>query len=330
MKHLDQARGALFEGGDASSAYDQIARASRHLRDAGKYDPALSGVQERLEPASYILDEVAREIGQYRDQLELGPGRLEEAENRLYQIRALCKKYGGTEQTALDHRQALAAEWDDMEEFSGKEEEWLAQAAAAAKEYAARAGELRRRRQAIKERLEAEIDREFLDLAMSAAHFTVSLEEREPGPQGIDSAEFLISTNTGEPFLPLAKIASGGELSRITLAMKRVLAAMDSCETLIFDEIDSGIGGVAAQRVAEKLLSISQSQQVICVTHAAVIAARANQHLLLEKEESQGRTRTEIKALTGEKRIDELVRMLGGRDASGDLRRHASRLLQGE
>ncbi|MDR1194427.1 MAG: DNA repair protein RecN [Peptococcaceae bacterium] len=328
LRHLEQAHQALLDGGETASAYDQLSRALRQLRDAAKYDPALSGVQDRLEPATYILDEAIREIGQYRDQLEPGPGRLEEAENRLYQIRSLCKKYGGDEGAALAHRQAIAEDLAGLEEFFSREEEWAAETAAAEKAYLAQAMELRRLRLEIKARLEGEIDREFLDLSMAAAHFVANLEERAPGSQGIDGAEFLISTNAGEPFLPLAKIASGGELSRITLAMKRVLAAIEACETMIFDEIDSGIGGVAAQRVAEKLWSISRSQQVICVTHTAVIAARANQHLALEKEESRGRTRTAIRALVGEARVDELVRMLGGQDASGDLRRHARALLE--
>jgi len=182
-------------------------------------------------------------------------------------------------------------------------------------------------RREIKDRLEDQISREFLDLAMKAAHFRADIRETQASSKGADTVEFLISTNTGEPHLPLAKIASGGELSRITLAMKRILAASDACETLIFDEIDSGVGGTTVSAVADKLLSISTSQQVICVTHSPVIAAKAGQHLLLEKAEQGGRTRTLIRELDREERIEELVQMLGGGTGTDDLRRHASAML---
>ena len=327
LNGLDRASSFLFQYADGESAYDLLSKALQHLKGLGKYDPALDGIHDRLEPASFLMDEAIREMDRYKDRLDVSSGRLEEAENRLYKIKALGKKYGEGVASILGHRETIAAELSVMEEFSLKEEEWESAAAEAQGTYTRHAAELSFLRKEAKERLEEQIDREFQDLAMKAAHFLADIRESAPGPKGADYVEFLISTNTGEPFLPLAKIASGGELSRITLAMKRILAASDTCETLIFDEIDSGIGGTTIQAVAEKLLSISSRQQVICVTHSPVIASKANQHFLLEKEEQGGRTLTDIRELDEQERVEELMRMLGGDAGSGDLRRHAASML---
>jgi DNA repair protein RecN (Recombination protein N) len=306
-----------------------LTKALLQIKALVKYDPELEGIYDRLEPASYIMDEASREIDRYMDQLESSPARLEEAENRLYRIKSLEKKYGSGTIGILKHRQETAAELDAMEEFGLKEEEWAVSAAKAKEGYFAFSAELTHMRSVVKQCLEGQIDKEFLDLAMEKAHFQADIREAEPGPKGLEQVEFLISTNTGEPFLPLVKIASGGELSRVTLAMKRILAASDTCETLIFDEIDSGIGGTTVQSVAEKLASISKDQQVICITHSPIIAAKAGQHLMLEKEELEGRTTTGIHELSGQERVEELTRMLGGGLGSEDLRRHAETLLQG-
>ncbi len=328
LKHLDKAYSLLFDLKEGEAAYDLLAKALQQLRDLGKYDPELTGIYDRLEPASYLLDEISREIHRYKDQMDLSPTRLEEAENRLYKIKALGKKYGEGTEAILKHRQKAAAELASMEDFLTKEEEWQEEAAKAQEFYLKLAGELSSQRKEITKHLEEQIDSEFLDLAMKSAHFKVDIQEQTPGPKGLDAIEFLISTNSGEPYLPLAKIASGGELSRITLAMKGILAATDACETLIFDEIDSGVGGATVQAVADKLLSISASQQVICVTHSPIIAAKAGQHFFLAKEEKAGRTRTGIKELAGEERVEELMRMLGGDSTSDDLKRHAAAMLK--
>lgn len=327
VKNLDKAYMLLFNSGDGVSAYDLLAKALNQLRDLSRYDPELGGLYDRLEPASYLLDEAAREIAHYKDNLDMQPGRLEQAENRQYKIRMLCQKYGDGTAAVLEKRRQLGQELSEMENHEILEEEWKKEIQKSEKQYYTAARELHEKRLAVKRELEERINREIRDLAMPAAQFIVDLQETVPWAGGMDAVEFLISTNAGEPFLPLAKIASGGELSRITLAMKRVLAAMDSSQTMVFDEIDSGMGGVTAYAVADKLEAISESQQVICITHSAAIAARAKQHLYLEKQEEGGRTKTTVQDLQRPERIAELARMLGGSAGSEDLMRHAARLL---
>ncbi|MEA4891797.1 MAG: DNA repair protein RecN [Peptococcaceae bacterium] len=327
VKNLDKGYMLLFNSGDGVSAYDLLAKALNQLRDLSRYDPELGGLYDRLEPASYLLDEAAREIAHYKDNLDMQPGRLEQAENRQYKIRMLCQKYGDGTAAVLEKRRQLGQELSEMENYEILEEEWKKEIQKSEKQYYTAARELHEKRLAVKRELEERINREIRDLAMPAAQFIVDLQETVPWAGGMDAVEFLISTNAGEPFLPLAKIASGGELSRITLAMKRVLAAMDSSQALVFDEIDSGMGGVTAYAVADKLEAISESQQVICITHSAAIAARAKQHLYLEKQEEGGRTKTTVQDLQRPERIAELARMLGGSAGSEDLMRHAARLL---
>ncbi len=327
---LEQAYDSLYQNPGGDSAFDSLTNALRSLRSVSRYDPELEKIHERLEPASFIMDEASRDIARYRDQLDVAPSRLEQAESRLYRIRTLGKKYGAGSAAILEHKAGISKELEEMEELAQNEEEWEAEALSLKDAFLRDCEELSLERAKVIASLEPRIDSEFQDLAMKAARFKVDARESAPGPNGADSIEFLISTNTGEPFLPLAKIASGGELSRITLAMKRVLASSDSCDTLIFDEIDSGIGGITIQSVAEKLASISLLQQVICVTHSPVIAAKANQHLLLEKEEIEGRTLTKVKDLDEGQRVEELTRMLGGDSSSADLLRHAARMLKKE
>ena len=330
LKGMDLVYSFLFQYADGESSYDLLSKALRQLRELSRYDPELEGVYDRLEPASFLMDEASREINRYNDHMDVSPNRLEEAETRLYRIKALGKKYGDSTEAILEHRENAAIELADMEEFILKEGEWEGEAAEAKEVYSRLSSEIARQRSGIKKRLEEQVDLEFADLAMKSARFRVDLQEGAIGPKGGDRVEFLISTNTGEPFLPMAKIASGGELSRITLAMKRILAASETCETLVFDEIDSGIGGTTIQAVAEKLSSISKRQQVLCVTHSPIIAAIADQHFLLDKEEQEGRTLTYIREIRDEERVDELVRMLGGDAVSADLRRHAQVMLRRE
>lgn len=327
MKNLQKAYEQMFGTADAPSAYDMLGKALNYLRDLGKYDPELTDIYDSLEPASYILDEAARRISSYQDAMEVSPKRLEEAENRLYRIKTLCKKYGETVQDVLAHRDRVAMELQAMENWEEQERSWESERKIFSEKYFELAGKLHEIRSKTGIKLEASIDEELKDLAMESARFRSNIQTAPPSSTGIDTAEFLISSNAGEAFLPLAKIASGGELSRIILAMKRILAAMDCSDTMVFDEIDSGIGGKTVHAVADKLSAISRNQQVICVTHSATIAARANQHLLLLKEESGGRTQTGIKGLDETERIEELARMLGGDSQSPELQTHAKSLL---
>lgn len=327
MKNLQKAYEQMFGSSDAPSAYDMLGKALNYLRDLGKYDSELTELYDSLEPASYIMDEAARRISSYQDQLDVSPKRLEDAENRLYRIRSLCKKYGETVLEVLAHRERVAAELQTLENWEDQEKNRESERQELSQRYFDLALQLHDLRCQTGESLESRVDAELKDLAMESARFQTNIQKASPGVSGTDNAEFMISSNAGEAFLPLAKIASGGELSRIILAMKRILAAMDSSDTMVFDEIDSGIGGKTIHAVADKLWTISRNQQVICVTHAAAIAAKANQHLLLLKEETGGRTQTGVKALSPQERIGELARMLGGDSQSPELLAHARSLL---
>jgi DNA repair protein RecN (Recombination protein N) len=195
-------------------------------------------------------------------------------------------------------------------------------------EYCEKGIELTKARKNLARILEHKVMEELVELAMPHALFSIKFNQCEPGAQGIDQIEFLMSPNPGEPLLPVVKIASGGELSRIALALKTIFAELDGVGTLIFDEIDAGIGGKASQKVAEKLQKISLSQQVICVTHSPLIAALADCHLHLEKVIDGARTKTTIIHLDEKSRVDELARMLGGENTTAELRKHAEQMLK--
>jgi len=327
MKNLQGAYQCLYGYGDQPSAYSMISEALNLLRDLARFDEKLENLYAGLEPTVYIIDETVREISDYQDNLEISPHRLEEAENRMYLLKRLCQKYGETLTDVLNYRESVIQEIEKLNHWQDQAQNWKQELAILEEKYDKLAAELHELRVKTAKSLEASIDKELKDLEMGKAHFKVNIELQEPGANGKDHVEFLISANAGEPYLPLAKIASGGELSRITLAMKRILANVDLSDTLVFDEIESGIGGKTIHAVADKLLAISQSQQVICVTHAAAIASRANQHVLLEKLEEAGRTKTSARVLKEQERVEELARMLGGDRNSPELLRHAAGLL---
>jgi DNA repair protein RecN (Recombination protein N) len=325
---LEAAYEQLFGSEDIPSAYQLIGESLRQLRDLVRYDNSLDEIHQALEPVAFTLDEVAADIRKYQDALEVSPNRLAEAENRLYQIKQLCQKYGESIEDVLKHRDAAAAELEAMTQWQKQATNWVQEIQELQANYEELAEKLHVARCETAKKLAEQIDHELADLAMPQALFSVDFQRKAAANDGQDAVEFLISSNTGEPYLPLVKIASGGELSRITLAMKCILAKADNCETMIFDEIDSGIGGLTAHAVGEKLGAISQAQQVICVTHSATIAAKANQHILLEKQEEEGRTKSQVQSLDTAARITELARMLGGDSLSPELRSHAQSLLK--
>lgn len=325
---LQQAYEQMFDNEDGLSAHQLLSGALHSLKEAQRFDESLAETYAALEPALYILDETARDLRHYQENLELSPLGLEQAENRMHLLRRLFQKYGETEQDVLNWREDVEVKLQQLEQWQSQENQWHQQEQTLEKEYQIAALALSQSRKTISKALEEAVNFELKDLGMGKAVFQVRFQGKEPGLHGIDGVVFMISSNEGEPFLPLAKIASGGELSRITLAMKKVLAATDTCQTLIFDEIDSGIGGVTAHAVGEKLAAISQVQQVICVTHSAAIAARARQHLYINKIEKEGRTLSQIEDLKREARIVELARMLGGDMTSSALLEHARTLVE--
>ncbi|MGI5825387.1 MAG: DNA repair protein RecN [Bacillota bacterium] len=280
---------------------------------------ALSGLDETVEPlaerinnAYYELEDIIYEIRLYQDKIVNDPMRLEQVEERLHKIRSLTKKYGGDEESVLavaeSHRLELE-QWDNREE----QLEMCQKAEASAKaDFLASAEVLTKKRISTGKRLAAAITEELHYLRMSEAVFGVDVLRTEPQLSGIDEVVFMISPNPGEGMKPVAKIASGGEMSRIMLSIKVILAKLDAIPTLIFDEIDTGLGGRALMSVAEKLSQISCDTQAICVTHAPVIAAFADHNLLVAKGREGERTITKVAVLSEHEKLQEICRMLAG------------------
>ena len=309
---LNEAVTALFGDEDSRGGTELLDDALAALGGVLRYDESLRNTHDRLRELSFALADAGEELRDYRDSLGDTEAELDEIGARLDLIHKLRRKYGSSCAEMLDYLAKAKAELDDIlfaDEKLKQAEKALAAAEAAAKAVALRLHELRA--QAAKE-LERRICAELAELNMPGVRFLCEFQELPLGPDGTDGLRFLMSANAGEAVKPLARVASGGELARIMLAMKNVMAAQDSVSTLIFDEVDAGVSGRAAQKVAEKLRSVAEGRQVLCVTHLPQIAALAEHHLLISKSERQGRTYTEVAALDRSGRIRELARMIGG------------------
>lgn len=333
---------ASLRGGEDSgpSAADAIGAALAQLEEASRIDAALEPAVEVLRGLSYQLDDAVRELARYRDAVEANPERLDEVARRLDQIAGLKRKYGDSIDEILRYRDEVAAGIDritNSEQEVARLEAARERAGAALGEAAAELGAVRREAAS---GLEGGVAAELADLGMPRTVLRVQFTQEEDeagflcdgrrlriGPRGADQVEFLLSPNPGEPLLPLARIASGGETSRIMLALKTILASVDQVPTVIFDEIDAGIGGRAAQAVAEKLARVAAARQVLCVTHLPQIAAMAHTHFGISKLVESERTHTAIESLSAAARIDEVARMLGGAEVTAKTREHASEML---
>jgi DNA repair protein RecN (Recombination protein N) len=315
---------------DEQSATARLGRASRLLADLGRLDPAFAEPVTALDAAAAQLEEALAAIRGLRDAVTVEPGRLEAIDERLDALTRLKRKYGDTEEAMLRFRDDVAAELDRVarhEEILAEQERLLGELRT---ELAEAAGALSDRRRGGAERLQREAERELRALGMERAVFRVALERlglEEVSARGLDRVEFRLSTNPGEDLRPLARVASGGELSRTMLALKAVLAKADRVPTMVFDEVDAGIGGRVAAVVAQKLATAAEGRQVLCVTHLAPIAARAHHHMRVAKSVRGGRTRVAAEVLGGEARVEEVARMLGGERVTDAARDHARELL---
>lgn len=331
---------ALYEGGEGGAALDVAGSALRALEQLLPLDAQLKPSVDLLEQAVIGLQEAAHELRRYIEGIEADPQRLQAVEERLQEIASLKRKYGASVQEILDYLRRASEELEGLT----REEESLdglrRKLAEVEERLAQRAGELSRRRREVAERAAGEIGRRLAALNMPDARFEVQMRrEADPngivvdgervavGRRGIDRVEFLFSANAGEEPRPLARIASGGEMSRVMLAIKSVLAEVDPCDTLIFDEIDAGIGGRTAESVASALFELSRSRQVLVVTHLAQIASRADRHLTVEKRSVDGRTEVAVAPIDGEERVREIARMLAGESTPSSIQ-HAKELLE--
>ena len=282
----------------------------------------------RLESIYYELQEQKYQLSDFQSHLDFEPGKLEEIEERLYLIRTLEKKYGAEIADVLENYQKMLAQRDILENITGHAEKLDQEIRQLGADYQAKALKLREARSQVKTVLEEIVKREQKALNLPHLRFEIQLIPRDtPAKNGLDEAVFLFSANPGEALRPLQKIASGGELSRFTLALKIALAERYRIETIILDEIDVGLGGIAQRSMAVKLWEFSRKRQLMLVTHAAQIAACAEKHFLITKEVQQDKTLSTVAELDEEQRVRELARMLDGDAYSGVSLEHARQLL---
>lgn len=308
-------------------ALDKLGEAVAALEGISEVDSNLQPLVESLKNALYQIEDIARELRSYRDSIEFNPARLEAIQERIDLIRALKRKYGDTEQAVIDYAQQLKSKLELLANSEERSEELVAEIERLESELTQKAKALSDLRKKGGEKFTKAIVSELVELGMPNAVFQVSQERKEIDSLGIDKIEFLFSANTGEPPKPLVKIASGGEISRVMLAIKSVSATADRTPTLIFDEIDVGIGGRTAEVIGQKLDTLASKSQVICITHLPQIACRAGKHFGIEKEVSGGRTVVRVRPLTYEERVAELSRMLGGASPSPTAIQHAREML---
>jgi DNA repair protein RecN (Recombination protein N) len=319
---------ALLSGEDRTgAALDRLGDALTAIDHAAALDENLAAIASLLRDALSYAEDASRQLRLYRDGVEFNPERLDEIESRLELIRVLKRKYGETIEEILAYREEICANLDRLENSEQREADLTAAIAAAegeAKTLAARLTEARRR---TGRQFAESIAGELADLGMNATQFEVSIEPHALTARGADKVEFLLSANPGEPLRPLARVASGGEMSRIMLAMKSVMARSGEMPTMVFDEIDVGVGGRTGQVLADKLGNLGSDAQILCITHLPQIAARAQTHFFIEKRVVDGRTIVEVRNLTHDQRVEELARMLGGTRRTDAVVQHAREML---
>ena len=307
---------------------DKVSDLAQTLARLKGWDPALEGPHEELQGAYHALAEVGRDLSDYVGGLRHDPGRLEEVRSRLDLIHSLKRKYGPTAEDVIASRDRVRAKLDEVEDGSWDEDTLAAEVDRTRSDLIAAAARLSEKRQAAATRLEEEVEALLPDLGLPAGTFKVQMDTLpEVKSRGAESIEFLVSVNAGFPPSSLARVASGGELSRVMLTLKAILAQVDQVPTLVFDEIDAGIGGQVASLVAAKLKDVARYHQVFVVTHLPQLASQACSHLLVEKDEREGLAATAVRGLTGDARVREIARMLGGDPESETSQDHARELL---
>lgn len=306
-----------------------LSRAMALVEEVARIDPAaFRPLVEQLQSAYYAAEDVAFQLRDYRDNLEFDPERLAQIERRLDVLHGLKRKYGDTVADILAYRDRIAAEVDKLENRDERLKEWQEREEALARELAGLAERMSQLRRDAAGRMAEAVERELCDLHMDRAVFEVHMERTALSATGIDAVEFLLSTNPGEPPKPLAKIASGGEMSRVMLALKAIFSRLDRIPVLVFDEVDTGVSGRAAQAVADKLARLAGHCQVFAITHLPQVACMADRQYAIRKDvREDGRTVTTVRLLDDGERVEELARMLGGVEVTEKTRHHAQEML---
>lgn len=324
---LQEATECLYGGDDSDGAAALLAQAHRALAKLSRYTDAFSGLQETVADLMYQVQDAAEEVRDACDTLSFSADELEQIEARLDVIHKLRRKYGVTCADILEYLEKAKQELDEIEFADDHLEKLRGKLKKAEKTAWDAAHSLRENRKMAAQRLSQRILTELAQLDMPRVQFECSFTELELSTNGADAVAFYMSANAGEALKPMSKVASGGELARIMLAMKNVLAEKDQVNTLIFDEVDTGVSGRAAQRVAEKLKAVAAHKQVLCVTHLPQLAALADIHLLIAKSERDGRTYTTVTPLDIEGRKRELARIIGGTNITETTLKSAEEML---
>lgn len=324
---LDTAVGSLYGDEDSDGAAGMLVQAERALSRISRYDESLETIRAKVSDLMYQVQDAAEELRDRRADFSYSGEELEAIEARLDVIHRLRRKYGATCQEILDFLQRAQKELDEIAFADDQLERLQAKCKSAEAEAWSAANALRESRKQGAKKLADRILEELRQLDMPRVQFTCRFTETELTPTGADTAAFYLSANAGEALKPMNKVASGGELARIMLALKNVLAEQDRVPSLIFDEVDAGVSGRAAQKVAEKLRSVAQNKQVLCVTHLPQIAALADTHLLIAKGERDGRTFTTVTPLNREGRKQELARIIGGASITATTLKSAEEML---
>ena len=326
---METAVECLYGGEDSDGASGLLAQAEYALARLSRFSDSFAALHDRVSDLMYQVQDAAEEVRDARDSLSYSADELEQIESRLDVIHKLRRKYGTTCEDILEYLDKAKKELDEIEFADDKLERLKKNLKKAEKEAWDTALALRENRQQAADTMSKRILSELAQLDMPRVQFACRFTETELTANGADAVAFYMSANAGEALKPLSRVASGGELARIMLAMKNVLAEKDQVATLIFDEVDTGVSGRAAQKVAEKLRSVAVHKQVLCVTHLPQLAALANTHLLIAKSERDGRTYTSVTPLDLEGRKRELARIIGGANITETTLKSAEEMLRG-
>ena len=341
IETMEKANFVLYEGGsEHASVRDSLSEVSIDLGEISSLDRRIEKIRENLKEIGYQFEDIVNEIVKYKDEIDLDSQKLKEVEGRLNLINSLKSKYGSTIEEILEYRQKVYQELEDIDYSEDKVKKLKEELDFLENKISAISQHLNTNRRKIAEDLEKMVIRELEDLNMKKCRFKVSINNYEDdngievegkkykvGLKGIDDIEFMISPNVGERLRPLARIVSGGEVSRIMLALKSILSEVDQVPTLIFDEIDSGVGARLGEVIAQKLKALSKKRQVICVTHLPQIACRAGRHFYIEKYILNNQTGIKLIEMKGKERIKEIARMLDGSQMSEITIQHAQKML---
>ena len=333
LENADELRG-LAEGitailSDEEGILDRLGAVNRSISNVQRYDPSAARLQELFDSGFYALDELARAVADYAGSVDLDPDRLAEVRRRRELIYSLVKKYGPSLDDVIETGKKSRAELDLVDSGSFDLAELQKREAAAANTLRREASKLTTMRTSAAKKLAKSVDAILPDLGMTGGHFTAALAAKpEPDENGNEEVEFRVALNVGHDARPLARVASGGELSRVMLALKTILARADAVPTLVFDEVDAGIGGKVGLQVGDTLRRVADHHQVFAISHLPQIAARAHNHIVVAKAAKGGVTTADITVLEGSGRVVEIARMLGGDPESKVSQAHAKELLE--